>query len=491
MGERARRWIARWTPPKVEEGPMRASLRSTRTRVLTLSIAAVLAWSGSALGAQGGVKGGSAFNMEVVGQSSLGARGFNADVWVHDSFAYVGSWGFADWTGTDDQDRFCPESPGNGIAVVDATDPEHPTMVSRLASPDGTSAEDVVVFTAPFGPSAGRDIAVAGIQTCGGSHNDLSIERGMMLWDVTDPANPFELGFWDAECCARGVHEFEVEHREDLGRTFAYVSVPESRLPVESSPSGYRDITGDGDFRLIDITDPANPFQASSWGIEDIGGPWSAGLGCDPAENYGHGAEPSADGTEVFFAYWDAGFVRLDLTDPETPVFISRTEYPSTADGQAHSSNWDEDRELLFANDEDFCKTATSSTEKGFGYMRIYDWSDASDPVQVGEFKTPNSSGTTDPAGGDYTIHNTVVVGTDLYVSWYSDGVRVVDASDPTNPEEVAFFVPPAGHNPVKPSQRGVLSNTTQVWGVVVDEATGLVYASDMNTGLWILRRTD
>jgi hypothetical protein len=26
---------------------------------------------------------------------------------------------------------------------------------------------------------------------------------------------------------------------------------------------------------------------------------------------------------------------------------------------------------------------------------------------------------------------------------------------------------------------------------VVVDEATGLVYASDMNTGLWILRRTD
>jgi myo-inositol-hexaphosphate 3-phosphohydrolase len=56
---------------------------------------------------------------------------------------------------------------------------------------------------------------------------------------------------------------------------------------------------------------------------------------------------------------------------------------------------------------------------------------------------------------------------------------------------EVAFFVPPAGHNPIKPSMRNVLSNKTQVWGVVVDEATGLIYASDMNTGLWILRRTD
>ena len=51
--------------------------------------------------------------------------------------------------------------------------------------------------------------------------------------------------------------------------------------------------------------------------------------------------------------------------------------------------------------------------------------------------------------------------------------------------------MPPAGQNPVKPKQRSVLTNTTQVWGVAYDHATGLIYASDMNTGLWILRRTD
>ena len=28
-------------------------------------------------------------------------------------------------------------------------------------------------------------------------------------------------------------------------------------------------------------------------------------------------------------------------------------------------------------------------------------------------------------------------------------------------------------------------------WGVAVDDSTGLVYASDMNSGLWIVRRTD
>ena len=77
-----------------------------------------------------------------------------------------------------------------------------------------------------------------------------------------------------------------------------------------------------------------------------------------------------------------------------------------------------------------------------------------------------------------------------MYSSGYTDGVRVVDVSNPRAPKEVANFVPPATSNPVKPSQRGVLTNTTQVWGVVVDEATGLVYASDMNSGLWILKRT-
>jgi hypothetical protein len=40
--------------------------------------------------------------------------------------------------------------------------------------------------------------------------------------------------------------------------------------------------------------------------------------------------------------------------------------------------------------------------------------------------------------------------------------VRVLDTSDPTSPTEVASFVPPAGHNPVKPPQRGVLSQMPQ-----------------------------
>jgi hypothetical protein len=458
-----------------------------RYRLVAVS-AAMLLVAAAVPSVADGQKSGSIENMEVVGHTDLGGLGFNADVWVHAGFAYVGHWGFSDWNDGGEQ-RFCPSGDASGVKVVDVGDPTEPEMVARLQNPPGTSAEDVVVYTAENGPLAGRDIAAAGLQVCGGSRYDTSIARGLMLWDVTDPTAPQELGLLDSGCCTRGVHEFEVRARADLGRTFAYASVPASEYDDPESPTGRRDQQGRGDFRLFDITDPANPFEVSDWGVlADLGGPTQPALGCDPDNIFGHSVEPSDDGQLAFVAYWDSGFIALDVSDPAKPVFLGNTTYPANADGDGHSSQYDDARELLFTADEDFCKTSGPATEKGFGYLRVYDYGDFDAPVQIGEFRTPNSLGTDDRAAGDYTIHNPFLVGETLYVSWYSDGVRVLDVSDPTNPTEVAHFVPPAAKNPVKPSQRGVLTNTAQVWGVVVDG--GLVYASDMNSGLWILRQT-
>jgi hypothetical protein len=431
-------------------------------------------------------------NMSVVGHTNLGGRGFNADVWFHEGFAYVGHWGFSDWS-SGSKTRFCPSAPKNGVAVVDATDPANPVMVSRLVNPAGTSAEDVTVFTARYGPLAGEDIAAVGIQVCGGSRLNASFPRGLMLFNVTDPENPETLGFLNTGCCTRGLHELEFNHRDDLGKTFVYASVPASEYEETeaTSPSGFRDRQGRGDFRLIDVTNPNSPVEVSDWGvIHDAGGPLNPGQGCDPDPVFGHSAEPSADGKLAFVAYWDSGFVALNVTNPANPVLEGHTVYGTDEDGDGHSSMYDDTRKLLFSADEDFGKHCGPGIEPGYGYLRIWDYSNLAAPTQIGEFRTRNST-TGGPTGsGDYTIHNPMIHGTDVYISWYSDGVRVVDASDPTNPEEVAFFVPPAAQNPVKPSQRGTLSQTPQVWGVFVDEVTGLVYASDMNSGLWILRRT-
>jgi hypothetical protein len=431
---------------------------------------------------------GSARNMAVVGQHRIGGRGYNADVWVHERYAYVGSWGFSDWASGSKQ-RFCPN---DGIAVLDTRKPAEPRHVADLASPPGTSAEDVVVFTARYGALAGRDIAVVGIQVCGGDRTDTGFFRGLQVLDVTDPARPSQVALLNTGCCTRGLHELEVQHRSDLRRTFVFASVPASEYSEPGSPSGRRDRMGRGDFRLIDVTNPRLPVEVSSWGVHrNLGAPPAPGLGCDPDPEYGHSVEPRADGRVAFVSYWDSGFVAVDVSDPARPAFRGNTTYEATADGDAHSSNFDEGRRLLFAADEDFCKTSGSGTEKGFGYLRVFDYADLAAPRQIGTFKTANASGSKDLEAGDYTIHNPLLVDSDLYVSWYTDGVRVLDASDPRRVREVAHFVPPAANNPIQPSQRGVLTNTTQVWGVAYDEARELVYASDMNSGLWILRRTD
>ena len=436
----------------------------------------------------GGIKGASASNMEAVAHVDLGGRGFNADVWTHKGYAYVGQWGFSDWSAGNS--RFCPSDDSTrGVAVVDARDPANARWVARLENPVGTSIEDVVVFTARYGPYRGRDIAAGGLQVCGGSRYEPLLDRGLMLWDVTSPERPVQIGYLKTACCTRGVHELEVQHRTDLKRTFVYASVPASRYPDGATLSGVRDANGHGDFRLFDVTDPASPSQVSQWAIQDAGGPFD-GYGCDADANYGHSVEPSADGKLAFVAYWDSGYVALDLTNPSKPVFKGRTVYDADEDGDAHSSQYDEARKLLFAADEDWCKTSGPGVEQGYGYLRVYDYSKLGSPKQIGEYRTANTSGASDPGAGDYTIHNNVLVGTTLYTSWYSDGVRVIDVANPRAPREVAHFVPPAAQNPVKPSQRGVLTNAVQVWGVAVDESTGLVYASDMNSGLWIVRRT-
>jgi len=430
----------------------------------------------------GGTKSGSALNMIAVGQARLDDRGFNGDVFVYRGTAYVGRWGFFDSS----HPQFCPEG---GIAVVDVRYPAHPVQVANLEVP-GASHEDVVVYTARYGPLAAHDIAAVGLQVCDVFRTSPAAagKRGLALWDVTTPSAPRLLSVFDTGCCTRGFHELEVGDRTDLRRTFVYASLPFAER-LESDGATLRDRAGRGEAWIVDVTDPVHPAFVSSFGIrKDLGLDPQAGQGCFAA-GFGHGMDPSEDGRTLFVSYWDTGYIALDISNPARPRFLGRTTYAPNEDGDAHSSSYDDARKLLFTADEDFCKTGPG-IEPGWGYMRVFDASNPRAMVQIGAFKTQNSLGMSDPGAGDYVIHNPLVVGTDVYLSWYTDGVRVVDASDPHAPREVAFFVPPAGKNPIKPSQRNVLTNTTQVWGVAVDSDTALVYASDMNTGLWILQRT-
>jgi hypothetical protein len=122
-----------------------------------------------------------------------------------------------------------------------------------------------------------------------------------------------------------------------------------------------------------------------------------------------------------------------------------------------------------------------SAGEATWGYLRFWDVRDPAKPVQIGRFATPETSQYPLPQRGWFTVHNPFVRGTRLYASWYSDGVRVIDIADPRNPQELAHFIPPTD-----PGASTQLGPAPLVWAVV--EHNGLLIASDMQSGLWVLR---
>jgi hypothetical protein len=133
-----------------------------------------------------------------------------------------------------------------------------------------------------------------------------------------------------------------------------------------------------------------------------------------------------------------------------------------------------------------------SGPSASWTFQRVFDTSSLARPRLLSTFGTesavPGNDGRV-ATDGVYSVHNAVIDGDLEYVAWYSDGVRVVDLSDPGRPAEVAWFVPP--RSPARQTAataQGGQRDMPLVWGVT--RWKDLVLASDMNSGLWIIRVT-
>jgi hypothetical protein len=368
---------------------------------------------------------------EIVGHLDFpGTTGANADVWTFGDYAYVGVW----------QGAGCP---ANGVKVVNISDPTTPTQVAVLQNPGGTSAEDVVVRHVST-PSFTGDLAAVGIQDC----SDDAIQ-GLQLWNVTDPTLPTKLGTWLSAVTTGGCHEIDLVQRAD-GRVLAGCSLPFARG------------AGQDEVVIVDATDPKHPVQAGSWVSTENGG-----IGCFFSK-FAHSVRFFDGGDTLYVSNWDAGTYRLDVRNPATPQVEAQIRIaPPDEDGDSHSMTIGRGGELLFVNPEDFC----SGVGNPWGEVRIFDNRNPASPHLLGSFTTPNAqSGNQD---GTYTVHNTEVKGSVAFSSWYSDGIVRWSFKKPRNPQLLGQFVPPA---------------QPMVWGVAFVEGTDLVVASDMNTGLWIVR---
>jgi len=127
-----------------------------------------------------------------------------------------------------------------------------------------------------------------------------------------------------------------------------------------------------------------------------------------------------------------------------------------------------------------------------WGGIRIWDYSDPENPVLASLFDTvcsaaPEPLPECDPLG-TYSVHNVVVEtrGNKVfaYVSWYWDGMLVLDVTDPYNPVEVARYFD--NSEEFLESNGG---NPHDFWGVYKETNSPWIYGSDRNGGLYIFRQ--
>jgi hypothetical protein len=86
-----------------------------------------------------------------------------------------------------------------------------------------------------------------------------------------------------------------------------------------------------------------------------------------------------------------------------------------------------------------------------------------------------------------WTIHNTEVWGNRAFSSWYAHGIVALDLTNPASPVLVGQFAPAGNVGRKLPY---LSPSLPAVWGVALDPARGLIYASDVRSGLWIIRAT-
>jgi hypothetical protein len=115
-----------------------------------------------------------------------------------------------------------------------------------------------------------------------------------------------------------------------------------------------------------------------------------------------------------------------------------------------------------------------------WGYLRVYD---AASGRQVAKFDRVRNVHKLPAPAGDWTIHNTEVMGDRAYSSWYSNGIVALDLTPldkrkPRDPRLVGQFVPPP---------MGEDLPFTGMWGVYV-RADGVIFGSDAASGLWIVK---
>lgn len=288
-------------------------------------------------------------------------------------------------------------------------------------------------------------------------------KNGIVIASLDDPAHPKPIAEFTDGVTA-GVHSAFVYTQPKYG-THIYLTND-----------------GTGALHVIDIGDPAKPKEVAQWRTQ---GP-DAGRSLHDVD--------VQDGL-LYASYWNDGLVILDVGNgikggsPSDPRLVSQYKYDLNAlyrDVEATAgpgfirgthTAW-RHKNYVFIADEVFPARGSvgakdASAARAYGRLQVIDVSDLTKPQSVAWYE-PEYGG----------VHNVWVAGDTLYLGAYDAGFHAFDVSGELRGDLRAQAREIASLNTA--DMQGFVKNSANAWGVVVRD--GLAYVNDNYNGLWIVR---
>jgi hypothetical protein len=269
-----------------------------------------------------------------------------ADVAVNPAgtYAFLANWGEPKCP--DNSEAGGQNNPDAGAWVVDIRDLENPREIGFIPSAqDSRPGEGMQVLTVTTKHFSG-DMLVMNNEQCGKNGRG-----GVSLWNVTNPHKPAKLAEnWGD----RGFADYNDIHSAfawDAGAKAYVVTVDNFEFP---------------DVDILDISNPKRPRLIAEYDLNDHAVDQPA---LNLTESFIHDMTVKKIGDRwiMLVSYWDGGFVKLDVTDPASAVFLGDTDYNNpdpellestgaslTPEGNGHQAEFTLDNEYFIATDEDF-----------------------------------------------------------------------------------------------------------------------------------------
>jgi hypothetical protein len=337
--------------------------RTTSLLALLVMLAAMTLLGASPAGAQHGPEDGHIYAdpaLDTDGDGDWGKIEFVSQVTVHDAepelIADVTAFGnYAYLARFGGADCAGPEGggPDGGVYVIDISDPANPREVGFIPTHQDTLVGEGMQVVHVTTPEFTGDVLVLNHEGCGKNY-----KAGVSLWDVTDPLHPKKL--------SEHFGDFTVDDQPNRPHD---ANQTHSAFLWDAGDQAYLVATDDEevtDVDIFDVTDPKKPVLIGEFNLNefDISQP-ELGL----VDSFLHDMVVKQIGGRfiMLLSYWDGGYVLLDVTDPANPVFLGDSEFTNpdpelleqtgvslTPEGNAHQAEFTADNRFVIGTDEDF-----------------------------------------------------------------------------------------------------------------------------------------